>query len=679
MGGQVQFTEQERLQRVQGLLSGTRSQAKVGRALAQGGGYGNVLIGALLHGADRVRQGYPPTDLERMMLGVLGTVAADTEAREWGRVYRESVTSGGASVVPDVIRSLPVGRGYTIADLRRDMPQLVQEAVACPNVQVVDPYAAATGQPDSAAFLAAMRETGFAVTVFARPALSAAGAQSEDGQAADTPAGPVGGAGDDAGTHADETFRVRLELENFYVHREVGDQWWSDDEIYWVASTSAGPDSGGRTFTSKEFQDVHEGKTFTFPADNKVLFDGTFKGLLGTMIAAWEADQSSAAWWEALQKALSDALASLDLLMLVDTFIGIIPGPVGVAFELAKIFVFLFEVFRNYDDMSATRSIVMNREDLARLSYKGGTSWHFDGEGHHELRVKYTGDKVPFPQGTVEYIAGDGDTWSAPISLGWQSTQAPALALYNGKLHALFVRAQDNGVMWSRLEGGTWTAPQKIGGDATHYAPALAAGHGKLYYVVVGLDGTVWSRTYTDTGGWTAAAQVADNFRSVNAPSLTFFDNKLWLTTAVVSGIVGTSFYDGTRWSSLAPDMFLTASDPVGMCVHDNRLWRARRKSDNNQVLVSRLSSGSTPTWLQDGLPNPGGDSTHGPTIVSHRNAVWEFFRKPDGSLWTQRYMGGGGAGWFILRQVGDEAIRPIDESAAVSLNHNTLYVMYRR
>ncbi|MGW2819021.1 hypothetical protein, partial [Streptomyces sp. NPDC001415] len=311
-----EWTEQERLERVRALLSGSRAQARVGRALAQSGGYGNVLVGVMLHGADRVRQGHTPSDLERMMLDVLKTVMPDTEAREWGRVYRESVARGQAELVPAVIRNLPVSQGYTVADLRRDLPHVVSAALARPNVRVVDPYAVATGQPEDPAFLEAMREAGMGVTASARPSVSGSAAAAADGAAA--PEGEVPGEPGVAGPAAAQEFRVKLELESFYVHREVGDQWWSDDEIYWTAATSAGRDTG-KTFHSKEFQDVHKGETFTFPTDNKVLFDGTFKDFLATTIIAWEADQSSAAWFAELKKALNQALASLRILMTFDS------------------------------------------------------------------------------------------------------------------------------------------------------------------------------------------------------------------------------------------------------------------------------------------------------------------------------------------------------------------------
>ncbi|MFF5488723.1 hypothetical protein [Streptomyces virginiae] len=678
MAGQVEWTEQERLERVRALLSGSRSQARAGRALAQGSVYGNVLIGAMLHGADRVRQGRTPTDLERMMLDVLKTLAPDAEARQWGRVYRESLAQGQATVVPQSITGLSVDQGYAMEDLRRDLPQIASEAAACPNAQIVDPYAAATQQPESAAFLEAMRQTGFAVTAYSKSSPSGAAAAGDTGggpaQAPAEPAAPAGEAGTVAPAAA-PAFRVALELESFYVHREVGDQWASNDEIYWTASASSGPKTG-RTFHSMEFQNVDKGKTFNFPTDNKTLFDSTFTGLLGTVITAWEADQSNAEWFDNLQKALSDALSQLDLAMTVEGFVGVLPTWFGAAFEIAKIFVFIFEAFRNYDDLTCTRFIGMDQQDLAVISYHGGTSWHFNGEGHHELKVKYSGGKIPFPVGTVEYAVRAGDTWSAPIALDWQSTQPPALAAYNGRLYALFVRASDNGVMWSRLEGTAWTTPQRIGGDGTLFSPALAPGHGKLYYVHVGGDERVYWRTYTDTAAeWSAVAQIP-NISAKRAPSLTSFGHDMWLTHVAYERDLYTNVHNGTSWSAARPNnMKWYLNNPAAVCVHNNQLWRFYREPNDNQVYPSRLTGQDPPQWGRDNLPYLAGDTTHGPALVTHQGAVWEFIRGKDGCLWSQRYEHGS---WQHLQQVRGGEIKPMDESVAVS-HDDKLYVMYRR
>ncbi|WP_420716955.1 hypothetical protein [Streptomyces sp. H27-H5] len=51
------------------------------------------------------------------------------------------------------------------------------------------------------------------------------------------------------------------------------------------------------------------------------------------------------------------------------------------------------------------------------LSHRGYTELHFNGDGHHALKVESTGPAVPFPQHTLEYTVRSGDSWGAPITL----------------------------------------------------------------------------------------------------------------------------------------------------------------------------------------------------------------------------------------------------------------------
>ncbi|MDH6545214.1 hypothetical protein [Streptomyces sp. SPB4] len=667
------WTEQERLERVRALLSGSRAQARVGRALAQGGGYGNVLVGVMLHGADRVRQGHTPSDLERMMLDVLKTVMPDTEAREWGRVYRESVTRGQAQLVPAVIRNLPVSQGYTVADLRRDLPHVVSAAVARPDVRVVDPYAAATGQPEDPAFLAAMRESGMGVTASARSSASGAATAGVDGDAD----GQMPGEPAVADPAAAPEFWVKLELESFYVHREVGDQWWSDDEIYWTAATSAGRNTG-KTFHSKEFEDVHKGKTFTFPADNKVLFEGTFKEFLGTTIIAWEADQSSAAWFEELKKALNDALASLRILMTIDSLVPVLPSWVGIAYEIAGMFAVIFDTFRNYDDLSCQRTIGMDRQDLAVLSHYGQTSWHFNGEGHHELKVKYAGEPVPFPVGTLRYAVFNGSTWSAPIALDFESMTPPALASYNGVLHALFVRPADKVVMWSRLEapvgagGGTpaWSKPERIGGDASLYAPALAVAHGKLYYAVTGQDRGLYWRTYTTSGGWAPASKFP-GYGSEYGPTLATVRDQVWMVHVSGDQSLFLNTHKGTTWGPAQDDVLdWRVGAAVAMVTYNADTWKIAAGLDHR--LHASTSQGHPGIWQRQGNVAP--DLTNrSPALTVHDGKMWLFIRSTDGALQANTYNGA----WSGFQKVSPGTAKPMDAPAAAS-HDNKLYVMYR-
>ncbi|WP_280914383.1 hypothetical protein [Streptomyces sp. SPB4] len=230
----MESTEADRLERLRGLFSGSRAKEGVGRALGQGA-FGNVLVGALLHGADRVRQGHEPTDLEKLVMDAVGTVLSEEELKAWGGVYRDAAEAGGTlAVVPQTFASRSADQGYSIEDLRGDLPQIIVDTMAAPNVQIVDPRAADRHE-DTPEFLAAMRESKLAVTAFGVPGETFAIDDSPQDGAAQTP----GDEGVDGGVV--QSYGVKLEAESFYVERTVGDQWGTDDEIFRTASGQSDP------------------------------------------------------------------------------------------------------------------------------------------------------------------------------------------------------------------------------------------------------------------------------------------------------------------------------------------------------------------------------------------------------------------------------------------------------
>ncbi|MFD7337873.1 hypothetical protein ACFV98_17980 [Streptomyces violascens] len=152
--------------------------------------------------------------------------------------------------------------------------------------------------------------------------------------------------------------------------------------------------------------------------------------------------------------------------------------------------------------------------------------------------------------GTLEYAVRTGSTWSAPVPLPWQSASAPALASYQNKLYALFVRPSDKAVMWTRPEGQNWKTPERIGGDASNVAPAVAAAHDKLFCVITGTDDNMYWRTFTESTGWSGITQFPQ-YRSKLPAALAFRDNQLWMTSVGTPGDrLYTTFHNGTQWSN---------------------------------------------------------------------------------------------------------------------------------
>ncbi|MFD9333136.1 hypothetical protein ACFWBF_01755 [Streptomyces sp. NPDC060028] len=667
-----QVTREERLEGLKALFSGAAGKTRAGQALTSSG-HSNLLIGALLHAADRKREGHAATDLEERLLTVLGTAVPQEEIGEWGRVYREAVIAQGDTIalVPRVIASRPVSEGFNFADLVGNWGPVVEEIMALPNTVAVSREELAAGRSgESAAFIAAMKANGgLGISGFIRPGGAPVGAASAGAQ--DT----EGGDGQSEGRAPLTAFRAKLELDSFYVHDSVGDAGGGRDEIYWTGS-SASDLASGPSYRSGEFGASSTGDTHVFPAGKRVFFEGQVRDGLGLVLYCMEADQSDDEWYDALMKELSNLSTALQALDFGNALIPGLPGAdiIAIAGEAARMAVFLKEVLRNHDDLSAERAIALDRYALAVLAYRGETSWHFNGNGHHELKVKYTGEKAPFPQGSLEYAIRTGTTWGAPIPMGWDSMTAPTLTTYNGKLYAFFVRPGDNAVMWTRQEGGVWKKPERIGGDASVFAPAVVAAHGKLFYAHTGAGDALWWRTYTEAGGWTGATQFA-GYKVVHAPSLAAYSNRVWLTVVDLDGHLWLNTHDGSTWSKgYSDNLNWVVHHGVAMAADDGLLWRVVRGLDT-AVYTSTSDGGSH--YVDRGTVTRWSIS-HAPALTVHDNALCIFFRHTDGSLRVSTRSSINVAWGDALAVSGVGAIKPLDSPSAVS-HDGKLYVMYRR
>ncbi|MFI0224285.1 hypothetical protein [Streptomyces lydicus] len=654
---------------------GTRTDSRVARSLARAE-KSNVLIGAALHAADRLRQGKTATDLEQMALSVMRAALSDQEIRDWGRVYRESVDElGSLAVVPEVITSRPGTNGFSFDDLKADFAPVAAEHMARPNTMLVDREAVAAGRSiDTPEFIAGMREWGFGVTVFDGPPAAAE-------QAAQ-------GAGESDGQEpAASSFDVKLLLESFYVQRAVGDQGGGRDEIYWCSS-SASDQQAGPAFMSEEFGAVKKGDTRHFSTSNRTVFDGkSSKGVL-LNILCWEADQSSSAWYDDLRKALNDLSRTIFNKWHWQLATGILPGTdiAGYMGELVGFGVFLMDHLRNKDDLSCERAIYVDQYDLAMLSYRETIDWNFDGDGHHILKARYSGDPAPFPTGTLEYAVHDGLRWGTPISLRWESMAAPSLVSYKGALHVVYVRPGDKAVMWARRENGRWTRPVRLNGWVSNLPLGLSVFRDKLYCTVIHTtDETPHWASYDGTR-WTSIAQLRGGGPTRRTAALGANSDRMMMSVVDhQSGNVRDFPDTGSGWGN-ALAFPQQSPSPATMARVGNTLYKAIRTA-NNKVSLTRWSDNTPagPVWTRmDNTPEWG--ITCGPTLAEHvgwltATTPWIFLRATDGTLQASHYKPVTFE-WHPAHHVGSggstNPIKPMDEVAAAR-HDGKLYVMYRR
>ncbi|MFE5534804.1 hypothetical protein ACFQ7O_03515 [Streptomyces sp. NPDC056485] len=655
----VEQTEQDRLERVRSLLSGTTTPD--GAEPQAQSAYGNVLMGVFLHGADRLRQGYEPTDLEQLMLDAVGSVLSGEETKSWGRVYREVADSGAVmAVVSQAFAQRPVGEGYSVADLRNDLPDIVAEAMAAGNTQIVDPRGPDRGTDDPA-FLEAMRAAKFAVSAFA-----ITGETAGFGSAAAEGAGQAEGAeGPEAG--AATTYRAKLEVESFYVRRAVGDRWGGSDEIVWTAAVGTGVGAGG-TFRSEEFGDVDKGESRSFAPGNRVLFDGSTSGdYLGASIVCWEIDDTNDEWWAALHEALNKAMNAINFLMDFDNYLGFFPTWVGMATAAGSFLAAFAILFQNKSDISCQRAIGLGRHELAILSRQGRTTWRFDGDGDHDLRVKWTGPTIPFAEGYLEHSIRSGSTWRTGIPLTYKTITTPALAVHEGRLYICFLRPSDQAVMWASTDtAGNWTQPAQIHGDQSYYAPTLTSAGGKLHYAVTGKDSKVYTRTYTPAAGWSGHHTMSG--RSKFSPALATYENQAWLVAYGIDENLWHARHNGTWGGWVEDNLDWKLNTHVGLAPRDKRLWRIATGMD--QKIYTSINGGGV--WVGEGIPSNNWRASHAPALAGNGPSMTLIIRGTDASLWSADYNGS----WAGAQKIA--GITSVESPAAVYFGGN-LHVIYRR
>ncbi|GCD35633.1 hypothetical protein OEIGOIKO_03379 [Streptomyces chrestomyceticus JCM 4735] len=616
----AQSSQAERIERLKALLTGRSASSRTVAALASGG-VGNLLFGVALHGAG-AQGSRALTGLEQVLVDVLATVVEGQELEEWGAAYRQTVQGAapGTLTVPAVIAERPLSSGFAFADLEKVLPQLAQEALEAPNVSLLSVEDIAAGRiEEDAAFVAAMGERGFAVTGVARYPDAGSGAR-----AAAADAGP-----------AAESWRVRMQMESFYVARAVGDQGGGRDEIYFTSAASVGGDNGGQTFVSEEFGAVKQGQTHTFSASKKVFLDKQSSGdFMVASLQVWEADQSNSKWYDNLQMALNTAVGTIDssLNNPVAVITDPIPAPVAIAFEIAKIFISLMDALRNNDDLSCSRTFVLTRDDMAVLHHQPELEWNFNGDGHHKLRVSYTGERPVYPTGSITVISrpqgpdpSDAGPWSAPVPLGWKTKATPALASFRGELYTVFSRASDNRMMWSRYDGTAWSRPALIAAAASDQPSALAVHNDRLHWMYTGGDRRLYHAWFNGQA-WSTIQQVPVWETSLG-PSLAEVDGVLW---SAHTG--GNSFYVATyrgSWSAterfaalFAPHSAPALTSRAGAVTIDYRL-------ESGQIMscVRRNPAGSG--WAGGFVPEEI-RTNHAPTVHSAGGYAWMVHRGTD-------------------------------------------------
>ncbi|WP_143073698.1 hypothetical protein [Actinokineospora terrae] len=575
------LTPEQRLAKVEAMLSGTRSHSRAARRLRMNRP-ANVLVGALLHAADRRARGLEPTDLEQRLLDLVGAYLPADELAAFGGAYRDAVARGPVDVLPESITAVPPETGYGLEDLRAALPAIEEHVIAQPNVRVVDVTALdEDAQIDDEEFAAALVEYGRGTTILT----GAPGRQ--------TPG---------AGTTA--ALPVQLRMHAFHCQRESGEA--TRDEIYWALASG----SDGRAKTShktREYGATSTGDWHTFDA-NTFLFNGSVEHYVSCEVQCWEADDSSGGFYNSLRAALGDfAEAALDLSVRIaeagDNESKKAAGWAAFLAIGAGLLNAILGWLTNDDDLVVERSFGYDRAALVALSARPNREFAllFDGGGggRHNLFLRTNpivdtgsglryisldsagvwGSSGAFPSGStghtpalaayngkihclvrggganlnLHWSSFDGNGWCTFTQLSHTSTVAPALAVLGDKLYAVHRGSGATGTLyWNTFDGTRWSTPAAFPSGATDHSPALAALNGKLYCLVrgAGANQTLFINSFDGTR-WSGFTALLGGAASPTSPAVAAFGDKLHIVHRG-SGTTGTLYwntFDGTNWS----------------------------------------------------------------------------------------------------------------------------------
>ncbi|MFD8789443.1 hypothetical protein [Streptomyces vinaceus] len=637
-----------RLERWRELFAGTAGE-RAGARRVRVNGETNVLSGVWLHAAARAEQGLELTPFEEQILTPLREVLGEEEVFGIGRVYRDQVAARAEiAILPRSVTSRSLKDGFTRDDYAAAVREIGPLVAALPNVARVDRSKLAAGEDiDTEEFKAAAAEYGHGITVFT-------------GEPDDERAGALA-AGD---------FRAQLEFRTFDCHKAAGDQGGGKDEIYWTAASNS--TDYQQTTRTGETGSVVAGKRYNIAGDHltdsKAFFDTTFKGGFGsTVITAWEADQSSSAWYAALGQALTQVVEDLKWHM---HFLDLIPGmdAIGHLYNAVSFITTFWESWRNNDDLILSRGFAFSRADLAALYHAPNRAWRMEydaeasrGMGNFTLEVGYAGAPPVVLPTPVRYKTLTGNSWTDGATPGWQAAATPALASYNGSLYAVFPR-QDKAVMWSRLNGTSWSSPQQIKNFTSYLTVGLAVHNNRLYCVHIGENGTPHWNTF-DGSTWSNATPIAGR-RTTVAPALASHGGKLWMiereTTARLQGLT----LNGSTWSNESTP-FWSSDTPPSAVSHGDQLNVIHKGVPGDNIHLGYLPRG-TDHAVSDWHTNAG------PAITRHNNQLVIVHRDLDGNL---RHSRGASNSWERASVIPGSAC--LDEPALAS-HDGKLHLMYR-
>lgn len=147
---------------------------------------------------------------------------------------------------------------------------------------------------------------------------------------------------------------------------------------------------------------------------------------------------------------------------------------------------------------------------------------------------------------------GGGD-WDA--SRGHPGIRSAANVIPVGNTLVATYQGAFSAILWTKLSGGSWSAPFSVGSASTSAPPAAAAFGGGLRLLYIGDDGKYHMGTYASTSGWDDATAVAEPTGGItipgkSAPAAAAISTSVIMTMAGNDGSLGRTTFSSSSWST---------------------------------------------------------------------------------------------------------------------------------
>ncbi|WP_411130189.1 phosphatidylinositol-specific phospholipase C [Streptomyces sp. x-19] len=281
---------------------------------------------------------------------------------------------------------------------------------------------------------------------------------------------------------------------------------------------------------------------------------------------------------------------------------------------------------------------------------------------------------------------GAGSWTKMDTGPSWRTEYTPAIASYNGSLHAVFCDSE-NKLMWTSYNGTSWTTPQQIRDFRSQAQPALAVWQNKLFCAHLGMDDPSvyvnYYAKYDNYQDWHEAQRTP--LTSFTGPALVALSDGLNVVAPRLLSLSPTRIYiyrvggDGNLWGTetavLDVQNFFpkTVRSPAA-CYTGERLRMALTETDDEILIGTLLDKG---TWDHRSTQ---GESWHwrtdsGPAMTTDGSKMWLAHRGGAGYIHVSEGTptpDGTSTSWGAV-----STIHQVSKDApALTLHNNTLHLM---